>query len=109
LGGQLIQRLSTASTSGQEGTSSVFQGGEVITCQPGRGELGPFLKDYHQARQVEVGLAVAIYSGQETQDVHLALITPNGERLFTRPYGGPPEYAPRWAINHSLDLLRRLS
>jgi hypothetical protein len=25
-----------------------------------------------------------------------------------RPYGGPPEYAPRWALHHSLDVIRKL-
>ena len=108
LGGKLIQRLSTASLAAREGISDVFQGGEVITCLPEPEELLPFLSDYRRSRQVEIGLAVAIYPGRETQDVHLVLITPDEEHLFTRPYGGPPEYALRWAINHSLDLIRRL-
>jgi hypothetical protein len=36
------------------------------------------------------------------------LITPEGRQQFMRPYGGPPEYAPNWALHHSLDIIRKL-
>ncbi|MFC1878335.1 CinA family nicotinamide mononucleotide deamidase-related protein [Chloroflexota bacterium] len=108
LGGGLIQRLSNTSPGLQEDIDNVFQGGEVITCFTKPEELAPFLAEYRQTRQVEVCLAVAVYPGPEKQDVHMALITPEQQRDYARPYGGPPENAPRWAINQSLDLLRRL-
>jgi hypothetical protein len=38
----------------------------------------------------------------------LVLVSPDGQQTLKRPYGGPPEYAPRWALHHSLDLLRKL-
>jgi hypothetical protein len=93
---------------------SAFRGGEVITEHPAPDELIALTSAYRQAHQVEVCLGVAIYPGSERQgelstaDVHLALITPESQQELTRPYGGPPEYAPRWALHHSLDLLRKL-
>jgi hypothetical protein len=54
-----------------------------------------------------VGLGVAVYPGPERQDVVIILITPDGAQTYARPYGGPPDYAPRWAFHHSLDLLRK--
>ncbi len=49
----------------------------------------------------------AIYPGEEA-GVQVALITPEKERRYARPYGGPPGNASRWALHHSLDILRRV-
>ncbi|HLA97923.1 MAG TPA: CinA family nicotinamide mononucleotide deamidase-related protein [Anaerolineales bacterium] len=100
LSGSLLRRL--ASTSGP------FLGGEILTETPSPQDLLAFTDAYRQARGAEVGLGVAIYPGLEQQDVRLVLITPDSARQFTRPYGGPPEYAPRWALHHSLDLIRTI-
>ncbi len=108
LGGELIRRLATGSSNQETGLSSTFRGGEMLTNLPTPGELTASVAAYQQARQVEVCLGVAIHPGPEKQDVHLVLITPDGQQQLTRPYGGPPEYAPRWALNHSLDMLRKL-
>ena len=111
---ELLRRLSAASRHPVSGQISAFHGGEVIAELPEQAELMAFTSAYRQARQVEVCLGVAIYPGTERQgarstaDVHLALITPEGQQEFTRPYGGPPEYTSRWALHHSLDLLRNL-
>jgi competence/damage-inducible protein CinA-like protein len=108
LGGELIQRLAAKSHGFTSGSSSTFQGGEVLTKLPTPQELRDIVAAYQQTKQVEVCLGVGIYPGPEKQDVHLALITPEGQQHLARPYGGPPEYAPRWALHHSLDLLRKL-
>jgi hypothetical protein len=71
-------------------------------------ELQEMTISYRQARQVDVCLGVAIYPAGEKQDVLLMLVTPEGRHSLERPYGGPPEYAPRWALHHSLDMLRKL-
>ena len=80
----------------------------MIAELPTPDELHALAKTYRQTRQVEVCLSVAVYPGPDKQDVHLVLITPEEEQLFSRPYGGPPGNAPRWALHHSLDLLRKL-
>ncbi len=100
LDGNLIRRL-TATPSG-------FLGGEVLTETPTPEELMLHVEALRQMRSAEVGLGVAIYPGGNKQDVCLTLVTPDRKRQFTRPYGGPPEYAPRWAFHHSLDVIRRL-
>lgn len=100
LGGLLIRRLA--------GAQGSFLGGEMLTETPTPEELLVATEAYRQVRQAEVGLGVVIYPDREKQDVHFALITPEGERQFSRPYGGPPEYAPRWALHHSLDVIRNL-
>lgn len=101
LGGQLLRRLA--------GSPGVFRGGEMLVERPQDGEaLLVVTENYRQARGADVGLGVAIYPHGEKQDVQVALITPEGKHTLQRPYGGPPEYAPRWALHHSLDILRNL-
>jgi competence/damage-inducible protein CinA-like protein len=101
LQGNLIRRL--ASVDGP------FLGGEMLAETPTLEELLSYTQDYRQAREAEAGLGVAVVPQGEKQDVLLVLLTPDRTRKLTRPYGGPPEYAPRWAFHHSLVVLRRVS
>ena len=100
LGGELARRLATS--------SQAYLGGEVFPAPVSQEELAALTAAYRQARGAEVGLGATILPGVERQEVYLVLITPDGLQHFTRPYGGPPGYAPRWAVHHSLDLLRSL-
>jgi competence/damage-inducible protein CinA-like protein len=100
LGGSLIRRLASA--------QGPFSGGEVLTESPSPEELLSLVEAYRQTHAADAGLGVAIQPAGERQDVHLALVTPQGKQQFIRPYGGPPENAPRWALHHSLDLIRNL-
>jgi competence/damage-inducible protein CinA-like protein len=85
-----------------------FLGGEILGELPDPADLGKRLAIYCQARQANAGLAVAIYPEKEKQDVRFVLKTPSGQQEFSRPYGGPPENAARWAFHHSLDVIRKL-
>ena len=58
--------------------------------------------------QAEVALGAAMHPGEKTQIIKIVLLTPGGEQAFERPYGGPPKLAARYAVNHSLNLLRTL-
>lgn len=100
LGGELTRRLAAV--------NGAFIGGEVLTSLPAPAELTAMTASYRLERGAEVSLGVAVYPGPEKQDVFLVLITPQEEKQITRPYGGPPESAPRWAFHHSLDLIRNL-
>jgi nicotinamide-nucleotide amidase len=101
LGGKLLRRLAES--------PGVLRGGEMLAERPADGEaLLAVTDNYRQAREADVGLGVAIYPRGEKQDVLVALITPESKITLQRPYGGPPEYAPRWALHHSLDILRNL-
>ncbi len=104
LGGELIRRLATTHPALQ----TSFRGGEIIPAPPAPDQLAGLAQRFRQEKEAQVGLGVAIYPAGEKQDVVLVLLTPDGEQQFTRPYGGPPEYAPRWALHHSLDLIRNI-
>jgi competence/damage-inducible protein CinA-like protein len=100
LGGNLVQRLAIV--------GHPFRTGEVIVDRPSLDQLAELVEDCRQRNDAEVGLGVVIYPAEEKQDVHLILITPQGRQDEYRPYGGPPDYATRYAIHHSLDLIRQL-
>jgi hypothetical protein len=100
LGGELIRKLASA--------QGPFLGGEALPGTPGREEIFEVTDAFRQARGAKVGMGVTVLPGPERQEVYLVLVTPEGKEDFSRPYGGPASYAARWAVNHSLDLLRRL-
>jgi competence/damage-inducible protein CinA-like protein len=100
LSGNLIRHLA--------GANEPFLGGELLTETPDPQELLECTESFRKSRGADVALGVTVQPAGESQDVHLVLITPEGEQQFTRPYGGPPEYAPRWALYHCLDLIRSL-
>lgn len=100
LGGELIARLATG--------NELFRGGEVLPSQPDLEQLDTLLAAFRQKCASDAGLGTVLVPGPEKQEVHFLLLTPDGEQRLTRSYGGPPAYGPRWAINHSLDLIRNL-
>jgi len=100
LGGRLIQKLAEI--------GGPFVGGEVLTTSPTPDELPTITKDLGQNKSADVSLAVVLIPGETQQTLHIVLITPEEERQVTRTYGGPPLMAPRWAVNLSLDLIRKL-
>lgn len=101
LGGHLTQRLANTGHPN-------FLGGEVLTNRPSVEELAEICAEFRASRGAEVCLGVALKSGEEKQDLSLALISPVKERTISRSYGGPPLMAPRWAVQVCLDFLRRL-
>jgi competence/damage-inducible protein CinA-like protein len=100
LKGELVRRLSS--------TSGSFTIAEVLPTPLLGDALISYTRDVRAKNEAEVGLGVSVLPSSEKQEVFLSLITPEGSQQFTRPYGGPPEYAPRWAVHHSLDILRQL-
>ena len=100
LGGDLTSRLATA--------QQAFKGSQVLAGLPSPEDLQPMTEAFRVSKAADIGLGVAVYPGPEKQDVHIVLATPSGTDHIIRPYGGAPEYAPNWAINHSLDRLRDL-
>ena len=100
LSGELIRRLAAV--------QGPFVGGQVLTTLPSPSELHALTEDYRSAHNADVGLGVAVHPVGEKQDVYFTLVTPDSTQQFMRPYGGPPEYAPTWALHHSLDVIRKL-
>ena len=52
-------------------------------------------------------VGVSYTQEDEKQDIHIFLITPQGEIEHALTYGGHPGNARRWAVNMALDFLRR--
>ena len=100
VGGELSRRLVAVPTG--------FQGGQVLAGLPTPDELLAITDAYRRQQSAEVGLGVAIYPEEGKHMVQFVLITPQGQQQLARPYGGPPEYAPRWALHHGLDILRQI-
>jgi nicotinamide-nucleotide amidase len=99
--GELTQRLARHE-------SAAFRGGTIIGKRFTPEELLEITNQYRQSQQADVGLGLLVLPGPEQQQVHLALITPEDQQEYYRPYGGQPENAPHWAANFSLDLIRKL-
>jgi competence/damage-inducible protein CinA-like protein len=102
LSGELIGKLA--------GTPGPFVGGEML-CEPGAlppslEDLSRAVDDFRQSRRAEVGLGVVLAPAGEMQNIYMALATPLGVQTLERPYGGPPQHGPRWAINHGINLAR---
>ena len=101
LHGDLIKRLAS--------NPAIYLGGTVVENPPGPDELKELTISMHQKSFAQVALGISLIPGGDKQDVYFCLITPQGIQQHDRSYGGAPGNAPRWAVNHALDLLRTLS
>jgi hypothetical protein len=101
LHGDLIKRLAS--------NPVIYLGGTVLENPPGPDGLKELTFSTLQKSIAQVALGVSLIPGRDKQDVYFCLITPQGIQQLDRSYGGAPGNAPRWAVNHALDLLRRLS
>lgn len=100
LDGELIHRLASL-----EGP---FESGQVLTSRLSAESLYNFVKNYRQLHQPDVVLGISILDQDVRQLINLVVISPEGEKQVSLPYGGPPENAITWAGNQSLDLIRKL-
>ena len=85
-----------------------FVGGDVLTRVPGKQELSILVGQTCEAKNAQAGLGVVLEAGDTKQTIHILLVSPEGERMVTRTYGGPPQLAPIWGINICLDMIRKL-
>jgi len=100
LGGELVSRLARL--------GEPFKGGEILPDQPEADLRLRTTAEYQIQKRVDVALGVFLIPGAERQEIFITLVSPEGSKEVTRPYGGPPGNAPRFAVNTSLDLLRNL-
>jgi nicotinamide-nucleotide amidase len=100
LGGELIRRFTTVKGS--------FFGGQVLTDLPSPEDFISITDSFRLSHRADIGLGVLVQPKADSQEILLILITPQHTQRISHRYGGPPEYAPTWAINQSLDLIRRL-
>ncbi len=97
--GELIQRLVEAG----------FPKGQTHREQDGYTEtaLKKALYDLKQQTDTNLCLGASFRSGKIKQELSLYLISDKGEQEESRSYGGPPPMGKSWAVNISLDYLRR--
>ena len=102
LGGRLLRRLA--------GKGDSFAGGEILSLPANASPdaLIHAVKNSCQAHQADVCLGVMLIPGDTQQTMHLVVKTPDNEHKIERTYGGPPQMAPLWTVNLSLDFLRKL-
>ncbi|MEJ5223097.1 MAG: CinA family nicotinamide mononucleotide deamidase-related protein [Anaerolineales bacterium] len=99
LGGILLQTLSRAN-------SLAFAGGQVIPHSEMH-TLSAALHAERATRAAEMALGIHLTYGDGQQTALIHLLTPSGEQIHQRTYGGHPRNAPRWAVSTALDLLRQ--
>jgi nicotinamide-nucleotide amidase len=56
---------------------------------------------------VEVGIGVSLERGSDRQQLQMLIVSPIGTFEASRSYGGPPTMANLWAVNLTLDFIRR--
>lgn len=100
LGGELLQRLSAA--------NGAFAGGQLYSNLQDKSSLQALTAASLQSFGTQVALGVALFKGEKKYELVISLITPDGEQILERSYGGPPGYAPRYAVHIGLDLLRKI-
>ncbi len=98
--GMLLQRLSPL--------GKPFIAAQYLSGMYQPHEFFQHTENFRQFSKADCALGILVRSNKEIQEVYIHLITPEGRETFTKPYGGPPQNAPRWAVHHSLDILRNL-
>ncbi len=101
LGGRLTQRLANSS-------HPAFLGGEVLAESPNPAQLMEVCQTFRESRKADLCIAAVLHRGEEQQELRLAIVSPLKARSTSRNYGGPPKMAGMWAVNTTLDLIRRL-
>jgi len=77
----------------------------VESADLGGGELSAFLKSAQEKYGARAALGVAAFP--EARAIEVVLVTPDGTKEHQRTFGGHPGLLTRWAVNLSLNWLRR--
>lgn len=99
--GTLIQRLSNA--------GEAYLGGEVLTEILNETDLTDIIRQKAKSTTANLVCGLVLSPDENQQNLYIVLISPQGEQQERRSYGGPPQNAPLWAANITLDLLRKIA
>lgn len=100
LGGEIIRRLTAL--------RRAFVSGEVLSSPLSMHELKERTEAYRHICGSEVGIGVSAEFLSDRARIHLVLLTPEETHEQTSHFGGPLEYAHRWAGHNLLNLIRKL-
>ena len=79
----------------------------VESAEVSPGELSARTREAMTSHSAKAALGVALFVSENERVIEQVLITPEGEESRRLSYGGPPKYAPRWAVNLALNWLRQ--
>ena len=88
--------------------SDTFIAGEICSGTLSEEELIAATERFRDFHAAECGVGIAITPYQQAQNITIYLSTPLNKETYSRPYGGPPQYASIYAGNHALDILRKI-
>lgn len=100
LSGELIHKLSIQ--------NQIFIGGESLNILPEVNEMEALTNDYRNRKNADVSLGVRLGQEEKQQELTLVLISSDGKKTTHRTFGGPPKLVKVWAVNHCLDILRKI-
>jgi competence/damage-inducible protein CinA-like protein len=86
---------------------SGFAGGQVLPLAVAGKDLGKSLINLQNEFSAQVGLALTLRLEGERHIIDVIFRTPDGEERLERSFGGPPTYAPEWAMSLAANLIRR--
>lgn len=98
--GILAQRL--------EAFPDIFLAGETLTGNLSDEVLITATERFRTYHSAECGLGISIKPHHPEQTITIYVSTPTKQDTYSRPYGGPPQYAPTWGANHALNILRKI-
>lgn len=89
--------------------SAGFSGENLLNltelCSPE--DLRKLTRDQMAKFNTAAGIGAGFYPGPVQQELFLCLVTPQSTEEARRFYGGPPQHGPSWAVQTTLDFLRR--
>lgn len=109
MGGYLIHRLSSPVASIPPEHQRMFKGGKLQTELTSPDQLKEVSRHFCGSNAVDVCLGAGVFPQADRTAIRLSLTSPEGEFEKSLSYGGPSEYAPRYAAHNGLDLLRKLA
>jgi competence/damage-inducible protein CinA-like protein len=99
LEGALIARLA--------GQKAPLIAAQLWVAETSAEEFVSLAANYRSTCGADLCLAVRLTPGAETHEIQIFLLSDRQIHEIRSPYGGPPKLAPVWAVNHSLNLLRK--
>lgn len=99
LDGKLLESLQAAGISPRNT--------RIVNLSIQASDLRQVVYEFRQNCRADAAVGSMYSPGAVRQILNLILITPRGEFEDARSYGGPPQLGPIWAVNTTLDFIRR--
>ncbi|MGB9586060.1 MAG: hypothetical protein ACPL7A_01420, partial [Anaerolineales bacterium] len=88
--------------------TDIFSAAEILQDRVSETDLAQETQLFQNYHQTECALGLAINREDGSHKITIFINTPTQKETITKFYGGPTEYAPLYAANHALDILRKI-